>query len=156
MALERTFVMLKPDCVTRGLIGEVISRIEKKGLCIVAMKMIRLDEKKVDEHYAHLKDKGFYPELKRFVMASPVVAMVVEGVEAVSVMRDMCGPTNARKAPAGTIRGDFSNSVQKNVVHCSDSKETAEQEIKRFFKKEEVFESYSTKLVYADEEVGNQ
>ena len=102
--------------------------------------MMHLKDSLLEEHYAHIKDKPFFPGVKKFMQASPTVIMVVEGFEAVEIARLMCGPTKASQAPAGTIRGDYALSVQSNVVHASDSKETARQEIKRFFKKEEVLE----------------
>ncbi len=153
--MERTFVMLKPDAVNRRLLGEIIGRIEKKGLKIVGLKMIMLNDKILDIHYAHHKNKAFFPRLKKFMSSSPVVAMVVEGVDAVEVVRKLCGPTNGREAVPGTIRGDFSMSVQSNLVHASDSKEKAEEEIKRFFKKEEIF-NYplsNEHLVYSKDEI---
>ncbi|MFH0927108.1 MAG: nucleoside-diphosphate kinase [Candidatus Micrarchaeota archaeon] len=140
MAVERTLVLIKPDALQRGLVGEIASRIERRGLKICGMKMIRLDGKKCAEHYAHLTSKPFYPKLVKFMTCAPVIAMAVEGVEAVKVVRDMCGPTNARNAPAGTIRGDFSLSTQYNVIHASDSPETAHKEVARFFSREELFE----------------
>ena len=139
MAAERTLVLIKPDGIQRGFIGEIIARFERKGLKIVAMKMFQMDGKFAREHYAHLVGKPFYPELEKFVTEHPTVALVVEGKEAVEVVRFIVGPTNATKAPAGTIRGDFSNSTSRNVIHASDSKETAEKEVKRFFKDSEIF-----------------
>lgn len=138
MAVERSLILLKPDCVQRGLVGTVLARIETRGLQVVGLKMIQLDKSKCDEHYAHLTSKPFYPALSGFMTSAPVVALVAEGVEAVKVMRDMCGPTNARNAAAGTIRGDFSLSTQYNIIHASDSVETAAKEVARFFKKEEL------------------
>jgi nucleoside-diphosphate kinase len=139
MAVERTLILLKPDCVQRGKCGEVVSRLESRGMQIVGMKMMHLDKSKCDEHYAHLVSKPFYPKLAAFMTSAPVIGMVVEGVEAVKVVRDMCGPTNARNAPAGTIRGDFALSTQYNIIHASDSLETANKEIVRFFSPNELF-----------------
>jgi nucleoside-diphosphate kinase len=152
--MERTLILLKPDCVQRELIGEVISRFEKKGLRIAGLKMLQLHDKLLDEHYAHLKDKPFFAGIKKFMKSAPVVAIVLEGLEAVEVVRTMCGPTNARKAPAGSIRGDFGVSVQSNIVHASDSKESAEKEVKRFFTKEELFEYQKAdfEIIYSSDE----
>ena len=140
MAVEKTLILLKPDALQRGLVGKIISRLEGRGLQIVGMKMLKLGQAECDEHYAHLKDKPFYPKLAEFMTSAPVIAMVVQGAEAVKIARNMCGPTNAREAPAGTIRGDFSLSTQYNVIHASDSLETANKEIARFFKKDELHE----------------
>ncbi len=152
--MDKTLVIVKPGAVRRGLIGRVIQRFEDKGLKIIAMKMKRLDDKILEEHYAHLKDKPFFPRLSRSMKASPVVLMVVEGKDVVEVVRKMAGPTNGREALPGTIRGDFSMSIQNNVVHASDSKESAEKEIKRFFSDDEIHEySKNEKLIYADDEI---
>lgn len=140
MSSERTCVLVKPDGIQRGVVGEVISRFERKGLKIAGIKMLRMNATLAKEHYAHLVNKPFYPDLEKFVTEHPLIAMVVEGVEAVEVVRTMCGLTNARKAGAGTIRGDLSNSTSRNIIHASDTRETAEKEIKRFFRKEELFE----------------
>lgn len=138
--MERTLILLKPDCVQRGLLGEVIGRFEAKGLKIVGMKMVRLEDELLAEHYSHLKDKPFFKGIKSFMKSTPVVAMALEGLECVEVVRGMCGPTNARKAPPGTIRGDLALSVQSNIVHASDSIETARKEVPRFFGKGELYE----------------
>jgi len=150
---ERTLVLLKPDAVQRGLCGEIVSRFENKGLKIVGMKMIQITSALSKEHYAHLVSKPFYPDLERFITSAPVVAMVLEGKEAVEVVRTMCGPTNATKAPAGTIRGDLSNSTSRNVIHASDSKETAAKEVPRFFKDSELMKyDLSKEWLYAGDE----
>ena len=138
--MESTLVILKPSCVQRHLIGEVISRIEKRGIIISAMKMMQLDEKILREHYAHLVDKPFFPSLAQSMMASPVICMVLKGVEIVEVFRKMTGVTNGRKAEPGTLRGDFCLSGQANIIHASDSVENAKIEIERFFKPEEIFD----------------
>ncbi len=140
MNLERTLILLKPDAIQRGLVGSITGRFERKGLKIVGLKMLQMDSKFAKEHYAHLADKPFYPDLEKFVTEHPIVAMVVEGKDAVEVVRLIVGPTNATKAPGGTIRGDFSNSTSRNVIHASDSKETAKKEVKRFFKENELFD----------------
>lgn len=133
MAVERTYIMLKPDCVRRGLMGRVISRIEDKGYKIVDAKMMRLTSEKLREHYAHLVDKPFYPDLEAFMMSGPVLAMIVEGENAIVGMRNLMGATKFEDAAAGTIRGDFANTTTENLIHGSDSPETAKAEIKRFF-----------------------
>ncbi len=145
MALEQTLVLLKPDALQRGLIGKVVARLEERGLQLVGLKMLKLDAKKCEEHYAHLVGKPFYPGLVSFMTSAPIVALVASGPEAVKVVRDMCGPTNARNAAPGTIRGDYSLSTQYNIIHASDSLETAHREVARFFKKEELF-SYERAL----------
>ncbi|MFA5411787.1 MAG: nucleoside-diphosphate kinase [Candidatus Micrarchaeia archaeon] len=138
--MERTLILFKPDVLQRGLLGEIITRFEKKGLKIVGLKMLKLSPAVAKEHYAHLTSKPFYPGLEHFMTHQPIVAMAVEGVEAVEVGRKLAGVTNARKAEAGTIRGDFSNSTSRNAIHASDSLETAEKEVARFFRKEELFD----------------
>ncbi len=152
--MERSFAMLKPDCVQRGLLGKVISRFEKRGLKIVACRMIKMDEKMCKEHYAHHAQKPFFPRLMKFMTSAPVLCMIVEGKDAVEIVRAMCGATNSRAAAPGTIRGDFGMSVQSNIIHASDSRETAEKEIARFFKKDEIYDykkiDYET--IYADDE----
>ena len=125
--------MLKPDCVKRGLMGEVISRIERKGYKIVDAKMMNLDEAILKEHYAHLADKPFFPEIVSFMTSGPVLGMIVEGDNAVQGMRIIMGATKFEEATAGTIRGDFAHSTSENLIHGSDSLENAEIEIKRFF-----------------------
>jgi len=135
LAVERTFVMLKPDCVRRGLAGEVISRIEHKGFKIVDMKMAKLDEAFVREQYAHLLDRSFFPELMQYMTSGPVIGMVVEGENAVKIIRKLMGATRVQDAEPGTIRGDFAYSDTENVIHGSDSPENAEIEIARFFGK---------------------
>lgn len=130
---ERTYIMLKPDCVQRGLMGEVIHRIERKGYQITAMKMMTLDEPIIKEHYAHIANEDWFPVMIDYMTSGPVVAMIVEGVDAIAGMRRLMGPTMNAKAEAGTIRGDFTTSNRLNLIHGSDSKESAEAEIKRFF-----------------------
>ena len=142
MDVEKTFVMVKPDGVQRGLIGEVISRLERKGLKIVAMKMMEIEESLAKEHYAEHKEKPFFKDLISYITSGPVVAMVVEGKEAVSVVRTLVGKTNPREALPGTIRGDYGMDVGRNVIHASDSTQSAEREINLFFKEEEIL-SYS-------------
>ena len=131
--MERSYIMLKPDCVERGHMGEVISRIERKGFKITAMKMMTLDEPIIREHYAHLTELDFFPMLVDFMESGPVVAMIVEGEDVVAGMRRLMGPTNNANAAPGTIRGDLAFSSRENIIHGSDSVENAEIEIKRFF-----------------------
>ena len=140
MSLEKTLVILKPSAVQRGLIGEITTRFERKGLRLAGMKMMQLTDELLNEHYAHLTDKPFFGRIKQSMMASPVIACCYEGVDAVQVVRGMTGATNGRKATPGTIRGDYSMSAQENIVHTSDSPENAIIELKRFFKPEEIFD----------------
>jgi nucleoside-diphosphate kinase len=130
---ERTLVLLKPDTVRRGLIGNVLSRFEDKGLTVVAMDLRRIDQAKADEHYAEHVEKDFYPPLRDFVTSGPLVAAVLEGDEAIEVVRAINGATDGRKAAPGTIRGDLSLSNRENLVHGSDSAESAAREIKIWF-----------------------
>jgi len=138
--IERTFVMLKPDAVQRGSVGEIISRIERKGLKIIALKMIRIDRRLAERQYEVHRGKHFFEELVEFVASSPVIVMVVEGEETIKVIRGMMGATNPFEAAPGTIRGDFGCDLTKNLIHGSDSPETAQREIALFFKEEELLE----------------
>ena len=138
--MEKTLILLKPCTVQRGLIGEVIHRFERKGLRIKGLKMMQLDEAILNEHYAHLADRPFFQWVKNAMMATPVVAMCVEGTDAVEVVRSITGATNGRKAAPGPIRGDYAMSGQENIVHASDSPENAAIELRRFFKEEEIFD----------------
>jgi nucleoside-diphosphate kinase len=138
--VERTFVMLKPDAVQRGLIGEIISRFEKKGLKIVAMKMLKVDKALAEEHYAEHREKPFFQSLVDYITSGPVVAMVVEGKNAIKIVRTLVGATNPAEALPGTIRGDYGLEVGRNVIHASDSPESAEREISLFFKPDEILE----------------
>jgi len=132
--------MLKPDCVQRRMCAQVLSRFERRGFKIVGCKMLRMDAKMCEEHYAHIKDKPFFPRIREFMTSSPVIVMVLEGKEIVRLAREMLGVTNARNAAVGTIRGDFALSNMMNLVHASDSAQTAQKEIARFFEKGELFE----------------
>ena len=152
--MQQTLVILKPCAIQRGIAGDIISRFEKKGLQIVGMKMAVLSDQVLESHYAHLKNKPFFERIKKSMQASPVILMVVSGINAVEIVRKMTGATNGRDALPGTIRGDFSMSVQENIVHASDSPETAEIEIKRFFAENEIYE-YQRQLlpsIYANDE----
>ena len=130
---ERTLVLVKPDAVRRGLGGEVLSRFERKGLRIVAMDLRTIDGETADRHYAEHLEKAFYPPLREFITSGPLVAAVLEGDEAVSVVRTLVGATDGRAAAGGTIRGDFSLSNRENLVHASDSTESATRETGIFF-----------------------
>jgi nucleoside-diphosphate kinase len=138
--MERTFILLKPDCVQRRLMGQVISRFEQKGLNIVALKMLRITPELAKQHYAEHVQKGWYPTLESFITGGPVVAAVVEGLEAIKVVRDMLGATSGLNAAPGTIRGDYSSSRQMNLVHGSDGPEAAKREIALYFQDAEVCE----------------
>jgi nucleoside-diphosphate kinase len=136
--MERTLVLLKPDCVQRRLMGRVIGRFEDKGLNIIALKMMRLSPDLAKVHYAEHVQKSWYPALEAFITGGPLVAAIVEGLEAIRVVREMLGATSGLKAAAGTIRGDFSSSRQMNLVHASDGPEAAQREIAIYFKPEEI------------------
>lgn len=138
--MEKTLVILKPSAVLRGFIGEVITRFERKGLRLAGMKMIKLNDEVLNVHYAHLKDKPFFAKVKNSMMASPVVVQCWEGVNSVKVVRTLIGKTNGRDAQPGTVRGDFSVSSQENIVHASDSADSALVELSRFFCENEIFE----------------
>jgi nucleoside-diphosphate kinase len=130
---ERTLILIKPDAVRRGLVGEVLGRFERKGLTLVAMDLRTIDAAAADRHYAEHLDKPFYPPLREFITSGPLVAIVAEGDQAVSVVRLLVGATDGRAAAAGTIRGDLSLSNRENLVHASDSPESAAREISNFF-----------------------
>jgi nucleoside-diphosphate kinase len=138
--MERTVVLLKPDAIQRGLVGEIIHRFERKGLKLVALKMITASDALLEEHYAHHKDKPFFAGLKKFMKSAPIVCMLWEGIEAVEVVRKMAGATNGRNADMGTLRGDFSISTSANIVHASDSIEASKEEETRFFDPAEIFD----------------
>lgn len=138
--MERTLVLIKPDAVQRDLVGELIQRFERKGLKLVGIKMMALADELLDEHYSHLAGRDFFGEIKTFMRSTPVIACCWEGVDCVNTVRIMCGITKAREAAPGTIRGDLALSVQANLVHASDSLETAEVEVPRFFAADELFE----------------
>jgi nucleoside-diphosphate kinase len=138
--IETTLVLLKPDCLAARRCGEVITRFEAAGLEIAGCKMMLLADDLLAEHYAHVSDRPFYPELKSFMQSSPVVIIAFSGENAVTRVRDLIGPTDSRKAAKGTIRGDFGKDTMFNVVHGSDSPENALTELKRFFNPDELFE----------------
>lgn len=138
--MEKTLLIIKPDGVERGLIGDIISRIEKKGLKIAGLKLEMVDHEKAKKHYKEHKGKEFYPRLIEFITSSPVVLIVIEGDKAIATVRKMAGATKALEAEAGTIRGDYAMDLTKNVVHTSDSIESASREIEIFFKGNEIIE----------------
>lgn len=140
MSMEKTLVLLKPCTLQRGLVGEVTRRFEQKGLRLAGMKMMWLTDELLSEHYAHLAAKPFFQRVKDSMRAAPVIACCYEGVDAIAAVRALAGPTNGRLAAPGTIRGDLSMSFQENIVHASDSPETAAVEIARFFRPEEIFD----------------
>lgn len=153
--MEKTLVILKPSCIQRSLMGEIVSRFENKGLRLTGMKMVQLDDTILSEHYAHLKSEPYFQRVKDSMMVSPVIIQCWEGIDAARVVRSLIGVTNGRDAATGTIRGDFSMSSQENIVHASDSAQSAEAELKRFFKDEELFD-YTLKVspnLYAKNEI---
>ena len=137
--MQKTFVIFKPDCMEKRLVGTVLSRFEAAGFDVVACKMVLLSPAILREHYAHVADKPFYPEIEKFMHSRPVVMIALHGRDIVQRVRDLLGPTYSRKAAKGTIRGDFGTEMMKNVVHASDSVENANAELARFFKPEELF-----------------
>lgn len=137
--MQKTFVIFKPDCMEKRVVGTVLSRFEAAGFDVVGCKMIRLSPNVLREHYAHVADKPFYPEIEQFMSSRPVIVMALQGKNIVQRVRDLLGPTDSRKAAKGTIRGDFGTEMMKNVVHASDSDENAKIELARFFKPEEIF-----------------
>jgi len=137
--MEKSLIILKPDCMAAKKAGEVIARFENANFKIVAAKMAQLDSAILKEHYAHVADKPFFPEIEEFMSSRPVIFLVLEGEGVVHRVRDLLGPTDSTAAPAGTIRGDLGTDMMKNVVHASDSVENAAIEIDRFFKPEELY-----------------
>jgi len=152
--MQRSVVLVKPDGIQRGLVGEIIARFEKKGLKLVGLKMMRLNHEILDVWYDHHKERPFFGELKEFMMSSPVVAMLWEGLDGVEAVRKLAGVTLGRAAEAGSIRGDFSMSQQLNLIHASDSLETAKKEEKLIFLDEEIFDYDKSEylFVYSVEE----
>ena len=136
--MERTLVLLKPDCVQRRLVGSIMQRFEQKGLRLAAMKLVQASQQLAAQHYAVHKERPFYPSLLKFLTSGPTIAVVLEGREAVAVVRGLMGPTDGVKAPPGTIRGDHAISVQNNLIHGSDSVDNAKMEIALWFKEEEL------------------
>ena len=148
MAIEKTLVLLKPCTLQRALVGEIISIFEKKGLHLCGMKMMMLTDELLSEHYAHLSEKPFFQRVKDSMMTAPVVALCLQGVDA------LAGPTSGRHAAPGTIRGSYCMSFQENIVHASDSPETAAVELRRFFRDEEIieWEQCTFPFLYANDE----
>ncbi|MBQ6516072.1 nucleoside-diphosphate kinase [bacterium] len=151
---ERTFVALKPDAVKRGLMGKIIERFENKGLKIIGMKMLQVTNEIAEKHYEEHIGKPFYPSLVKYITSGPIVAMVIQGFDAVAAVRQMVGATNPLNADVGTIRADFAQVMQYNVIHASDSVESGKREIGIYFKPEEIFDSWESqveKIVYEQE-----
>lgn len=138
--MDKTVILIKPDAVKRGVIGQIITRFEKAGFTLVASKFLRLPDDLVDVWYAHHKDKAFFPELKTFMTSTPVMAMLWEGDNVVIRVRDLCGPTDSKKATKGTIRGDFGIDIQMNAIHASEDEDTAKREMDLVFLPHEIFE----------------
>jgi nucleoside-diphosphate kinase len=139
MFMQKTFIIFKPDCMEQKHVGTVLDRFEKAGFEVVGCKMGRLTPALLREHYAHVASKPFYPEIEAFMSSRPVIMLALRGEDVVAKVRDLLGPTDSRKAPKGTIRGDFGTEMMKNVVHASDSDDNAKLELARFFKPEELF-----------------
>lgn len=137
--MEKSLIILKPDCMEKNLVGTVLERFAKEGFQIVACKMLRLTDAVLQEHYSHLADLPFFPEIKAFMSSRPVIAVVLQGDNVIVSVRDILGPTDSTAAPAGTIRGDFGTDKMRNIAHASDSPEAATTEVARFFENAEVF-----------------
>ena len=154
MSMEQTLVIIKPDALTRGIVGELLHRFERKGLKIVGLKLSHLSESQLHEHYAHHKTKPFFPALIAFMRSAPSVVVALEGNNAVDIMRRMAGETSGLKATPGTIRGDYSLSNQNNIIHASDSVAAAKAELKRFFNAEDLFhyQRIDVDMLYAKDE----
>lgn len=155
--MEKTLVIIKPCGIRRGLIGEVMQRFERRGLQVCGMKMAQLNEEILSEHYSHLVNKPYYQRIVESMMQTPVIICCLTGVEAVHIAHAMAGATNGREAAPGTIRGDYSVSIQENIVHTSDSIENGIIEINRFFKPEEIFEfeKFVKSVFYSVDEINN-
>ena len=153
--MERTLILIKPDAIQRGLIGKIITRFEQKGLKLVGIKFLNLSDALLNEHYSHLADKPFFGGIRRFMQLTPVIAICLEGLDCVETVRRVCGITKSREAAAGTIRGDWAMSIQANLVHASDSLETAAAEVARFFDTSELLEypSALTPTIYSEDEL---
>ena len=136
--MQRSLILLKPDCVKKSLVGQVISRFESAGYSIIASKVVQLDDALLHEHYSHVADLPFFPESAEFMSSCPVIALVLEGEEVIQGVRDLIGPTDSTSAPKGTIRGDLGTDRMKNMVHASDSPESALAEINRFFEADQI------------------
>jgi nucleoside-diphosphate kinase len=139
MSLETTLILFKPDAVSKKLVGQTLARFEGAGLAIRGIKMLRFEDSLLREHYSHIASKPFFPEVQQFMQSTPIIALALEGDDAVARVRDLLGPTDSKKAAKGTIRGDLGLDVMVNVCHASDSVETAKAEVNRFFRSEELF-----------------
>lgn len=139
--MQKTLIIFKPDCMEKRLVGTVLARFEAAGFTIAGAKLMRLTPQVLREHYAHVADKPFYPEIEAFMSSRPVLVMALAGDNVVQKVRDLLGPTDSRKAPKGTIRGDFGTEMMKNVVHASDSEANGQTEIARFFRPDEILVS---------------
>ncbi len=137
--MQKTLIIFKPDCMEKRIVGIVLQRFEDAGFDVIGCKTIQLTSVQLREHYAHVASKPFYPEIEEFMSSRPVIVLVLQGGNVVAKVRDLLGPTDSRKAPKGTIRGDFGAEAIKNVLHASDSEENGKVEIMRFFKPEEIF-----------------
>lgn len=155
LIMEKTLILIKPDAFQRGLVGTIITRLERKGLKIAASKMMVLTDEILDVHYSHLKELPFFPGIKAFMSSGPVMAMAIEGCDAVSTVRKICGTTKGREADPGTIRGDYAMSVQCNLIHASEDLENAEKELANFFTESDYFDYELNNLnaVYARDEI---
>lgn len=140
MSLQTTLILFKPDAVEKRIVGRVLARFEEAGFTVRGLKMMQLSDEVLAEHYAHIADKPFFPEVRGFMQQTPVVALALEGEEVIGKVRDLLGPTDSAAAAAGTIRGDFGVDKMVNVCHASDSPEAAEVELARFFAADELFE----------------
>ena len=154
MKIRQTLVIIKPDAVNRSLVGDIMKRFENKGLKICGLKMMELHDEILNIHYSHHAEKPFFGKLKKFMTHSPSIVLVLEGLNAINVVRAIAGETHGAKATPGTIRGDYSMSTQANIVHASEDEKAAEEEIKRFFKPEELFEynRVDFEMLYAEDE----
>ena len=153
--MEKTLVIIKPGAIQRGLIGEVIHRFERKGIQLCGIKMIQLTDEILAEHYAHLVQRPFFKRIKDSMMITPVIVCCLKGIAAVHIVHEMAGKTNGREAAIGTIRGDYSMSVQENIIHTSDTLDNARDELTRFFSEEEIFgfEQAGLNYLYANDEI---
>jgi nucleoside-diphosphate kinase len=153
--MEKTLVIIKPGAIQRGLIGEVIHRFERKGIQLCGIKMLQLTDEILTEHYAHLAQRSFFKRIKDSMMITPVIVCCLKGFDAVNIVHEMAGKTNGREAAFGSIRGDFSMSIQENIIHTSDTVENAEVELARFFSETEIFEFDQHNLIflYANDEI---
>ena len=153
--MERTLILIKPDAIQRAFIGKIITRFEEKGLKLIGIKFLKLSDALLNEHYSHLADKPFFAGTRSFMQLTPVIAICLEGLDCVETVRRLCGITKSREAAPGTIRGDWAMSIQANLVHASDSIETAAKEVPRFFDASELFEYQLslTSAIYSEDEL---